>query len=156
MDDLSQYKPSGLLNKKSTTASNSTASQLKYHECEDACQPTDNADCLQMFVLKGTETVESHVLDRSFYRLGRDARLNQLSLLHESVSSQHAVLQYRLRNGRCRLYVMDLDSANGTRLNGAAVEGRRFYELLDGDVVQFAASTREYVFLRPKQHSATG
>ena len=47
-----------------------------------------------------------------------------------------------------RPYVMDLNSTNGTFLNGKRIEGARFYELLPQDVLKFGESTREYVLIR--------
>jgi len=44
-------------------------------------------------------------------------------------------------------YLLDLESANGTLLNGEHIEAGRYYELLPKDLVQFGASTREYVFM---------
>jgi smad nuclear-interacting protein 1 len=152
-DELSHFKPSGLLYSNLNANSSDINSKggpssvlLKYYECEDSCEPSNP---FSLFIFKESVVVEKLELSsRSYYHLGRDVKLNHLPLLHESVSSQHAVLQYRLRNDRCRLYLMDLDSANGTFLNGDEIEGKRFYEILDGDVVKFASSTREYVFMK--------
>lgn len=150
-DELSHFKPSGLLYSK---LNNEPASNrmLKYFECEDYCIPSksDPSSSFKLFVFKESTVLETFDLNsRSFYRLGRDEKINHIHLLHESISSQHAVLQYRLREGRCRLYLMDLDSSNGTMINGEIIlEGKRFYEILDGDVVKFGASTRDYVFMK--------
>lgn len=168
-DELSHFKPSGLLysNPEASTSANisaethpasSAASRsqlLKYHECEDSCDPLQYSCTFKLFVFKGSEVVETVDLGcRSYFRLGRDEAINQVPLLHESCSSQHAVLQYRCRADKCRLYLMDLDSSNGTRLNGEVqLEGKRFYEILDGDVVKFGASTRDYVFMRQNKTS---
>ena len=42
---------------------------------------------------------------------------------------------------------MDLETVNGTTLNGEKVEGGRFYQLMEKDVVKFGLSKREYVIL---------
>jgi smad nuclear-interacting protein 1 len=42
---------------------------------------------------------------------------------------------------------MDLDSTNGTFLQGEKIETGRYYELKEGDVVKIALSSREYVLL---------
>lgn len=77
---------------------------------------------------------------------------------HPSCSKQHAVLQFRYtekkdewgeRRGRVRLYVIDLESANGTSLNSEKLPGQRFVEVKSGDMLQFGESTREYVALLP-------
>ena len=165
-DELSHFKPSGMLYSNpdtlksastniSTDPSSLKHSQfLKYYECEDSCDPRrfPSSSTFKLFVFKGSTVIETIDLGgRSYFRLGRDESTNQIPLLHESCSSQHAVLQYRSRSGKCRLYLMDLDSSNGTKLNDEVqLEGKRFYEILDGDVVKFGASTRDYVFMRNK------
>ena len=159
-DELSHFKPSGLLystpqnEPQSTERSTSKTNLLKYYECEDSCDPRrfPPSSTFKLFVFKDTTVLDTIDLStRSYYRLGRDESLNHIPLLHQSISSQHAVLQFRCRDGRCRLYLMDLESANGTRINGEIeVEGKRFYEILDGDVIKFGASTRDYVFMKNK------
>lgn len=44
-------------------------------------------------------------------------------------------------------YLMDLESANGTQLNGEKIESLRFFELMEQDVIKFGLSSREYVLL---------
>lgn len=53
------------------------------------------------------------------------------------------------REAAVRLYVMDLESANGTVLNGERIPEGRFVECRSGDVLKFGESTREYVLLLP-------
>lgn len=45
---------------------------------------------------------------------------------------------------------MDLESTNGTYLNGNKIESARYYELLDKDVIKVGKSDREYVIMIPK------
>lgn len=160
-DELSHFKPSGLLYTTPQAiepilpTNSNPKNLLKYYECEDSCDPRrfPSSSTFKLFVFKDTAVLDTIDLStRSYYRLGRDSSLNHIPLLHQSISSQHAVLQYRHREGRCRLYLMDLGSANGTRINNGEVEveGMRFYEILDGDVVKFGASTRDYVFMKNK------
>jgi len=75
---------------------------------------------------------------------------------HPSCSKQHAVLQFRHvaktgefgdKEAGVRLYILDLDSANGTRLNKIKIEGRRYVEIKEGDLITFGESTREYVVM---------
>lgn len=70
---------------------------------------------------------------------------------HPSCSKQHAVLQFRHtesrnewgeKRGGVKPYLIDLESANGTRVNGEEVPRRRFVEVRSGDVVTFGESTR--------------
>ncbi len=48
-----------------------------------------------------------------------------------------------------RPYLIDLDSANGTMVNGDRIPGSRYIELKDKDMIQFGLSTREYVLMLP-------
>ena len=43
---------------------------------------------------------------------------------------------------------MDLESTNKTFLNGSEVEGARYYELREKDVIRFGQSVREYVLMK--------
>lgn len=97
--------------------------------------------------------------------MGRNTDIADIPLLHPSLSSQHAVLQYRAVPVRStaaatvvanvgempRLtvqpYIMDLESTNGTFLNGVQIDPARYYQLKKGDVLTFGASTREYVLM---------
>ncbi|CAN0272436.1 unnamed protein product [Ectocarpus fasciculatus] len=51
-----------------------------------------------------------------------------------------------------RPYIMDLDSTNGTLLNGEQIESARYIEMKEKDVVKFGTSTREYVLLHDKSN----
>lgn len=88
--------------------------------------------------------------------MGRDRKVVDFPLDHPSCSKQHAVLQYRLvpftrddgsQGKRVRPYLIDLDSANGTYINNKKIEARKYYELLEKDVIKFGYSSREYVLL---------
>lgn len=46
-------------------------------------------------------------------------------------------------------YIIDLESSNGTELNGEDVEAGRYYELRDKDILRFGGSEREYVIMLP-------
>ncbi|KAK1066373.1 hypothetical protein LTR74_007260 [Friedmanniomyces endolithicus] len=57
--------------------------------------------------------------------------------------------EYGDKSSKVKPYLIDLDTANGTKLNGKKVDGSKFVELLDGDVVAFGDSEREYVLMLP-------
>ena len=99
-----------------------------------------------------------HVSKQSAYLLGRNSDIADIPLLHPSLSGQHAVLQYRAvpvpsdkigapPRVSCQPYIIDLESTNGTFLNGVRIDAARYYQLKRGDILTFGASTREYVFL---------
>lgn len=43
---------------------------------------------------------------------------------------------------------MDLESANGTYLNGSKIDAARYYELRTHDVIRFADDSKEYVMMK--------
>ena len=45
-------------------------------------------------------------------------------------------------------YLIDLESTNGTILNGDTVEGAKYYELRDKDVIKFGTNPIDYVFMK--------
>ena len=93
---------------------------------------------------------------QSAYLLGRERKIADIPIDHPSCSKQHAVIQYRLvpyerPNGtmgrRIKPYVIDLESGNGTFVNGVKIDPRRYVELFEKDVLKFGFSSREYVLL---------
>lgn len=58
-----------------------------------------------------------------------------------STPLNHTTLQ------RCRPYVIDLGSSNGTLVNGTKIEAQRYYELKPQDCLKFGFSSREYVVM---------
>mmetsp|Transcript_18994 Transcript_18994/g.31612 ORF Transcript_18994/g.31612 Transcript_18994/m.31612 type:complete len:111 (-) Transcript_18994:97-429(-) len=90
--------------------------------------------------------------------LGRDRKVSDVPLDHPSCSSQHAVIvfrqisekdQYQQLTGKrvVRPYIIDLNSTNGTKLNGERIDPQRYYQLLEKDAIQFGFSSREFILL---------
>lgn len=103
---------------------------------------------------KGTEAPKIvHIHRQQGFLFGKDRRVVDIPTDHQTCSKQHAVLHYRLSpvDQVVKPYIMDLESLNGTFLNGEKVEPARYYELKEKDMVKFAMSSREYVIL----HSAS-
>ena len=82
------------------------------------------------------------------YLFGKDRRVADVPTDHQTCSKQHAVLHYRqTKSGLVKPYIMDLESVNGTFVNGDRIEASRYYELKEKDVLKFGMSTREFVLL---------
>ena len=82
------------------------------------------------------------------YLFGKDRRVAEVPTDHPTCSKQHAVLHYRqTKSGLVKPYIMDLESVNGTFVNGDRIEASRYYELKEKDVLKFGMSTREFVLL---------
>lgn len=130
---------------------------LKFSEPPEARAPNTQ---WRFYVFKKDELLETlHVSRQSAYLFGRNAEIADVPVSHPSLSSQHAVLQYRAlpnpETGKlnCQPYIMDLESTNGTFLNGVKIDAARYYQLKKGDVIKFGASTREYVLLTANTRS---
>ena len=114
----------------------------------------------RLYVFKegdGDDPIQTlHISKQSAYLFGRDKKVVDILVEHPSLSKQHCVLQYRAVNDkrdgklRCKPYLMDLGSTNGTVLNGKKLDDARYYELREQDVIKLGESTREYVLLADK------
>lgn len=64
---------------------------------------------------------------------------------------QYRSIAYKREDGskgrRIRPYIIDLGSGNGTFLNNERIEGQRYIELKEKDVLKFGFSSREYVLM---------
>lgn len=131
---------------------------VKYSEPPEARMPRKR---WRLYQFKGQEALPTLYIHRqSAYLIGRDRKVADLPVDHPSCSKQHAALQYRLvtyerPNGtvgkQIRLYLIDLESANGTFINGKKIESKKYVELIEKDVIKFGFSSREYVLLH--EHS---
>ena len=151
------YAPTGLLAAETNTVAN-TSIVLKYHEPPDSRLPPPSSPYL-LYIFKSSNLLSELPLhERSCWLFGREKMVADVAIEHPSCSKQHAVLQFRYvvkkdewgeKKGGVGLYVLDLDSANGTWLNGERVEERRYVEVRGGDVLRWGQSEREYVVLQP-------
>jgi smad nuclear-interacting protein 1 len=140
----------------SVAQADGTTVTLKYHEPAEARKPSPR-DVWKLFIFKGQDIVDTIELStRSCWLIGREMSVVDLSAEHPSISKQHAVIQFRYvekRNefgdkiGKVKPYLIDLESANGTKLNDGKVPDSRYLELRDKDMIQFGHSTREYVVM---------
>lgn len=132
---------------------------VKYSEPEDAHKPTRR---WRLYPFKGDQALEAIPLHRqSSYLVGRDRLIADIPTDHPSCSKQHAVIQFRAvrsqdellpKDGslpplRVKPYVIDLQSTNGTYVNGERIDDSRYVELKEQDLIKFGFSTRDYVLL---------
>ncbi|KAG3005742.1 hypothetical protein JG687_00001484 [Phytophthora cactorum] len=145
----------GALAKDQTTGNMQNGVVMKFSEPPEARQPTKR---YRLYVFKDDKNIATlHVHRKSAFLVGRDKAVADILTEHPSCSKQHAVLQYRMfqketKDGlgfeqEVRPYIMDLNSTNATFLNGHKIEGSRYIELKEKDVLKFGESTREYVLL---------
>lgn len=151
------WKPTGLLAKEANTVAG-TSTILKYHEPAEARKPPAKEQW-RMYVFKKKDLIDTvQLFQRSCWLTGRDKVVTDLTLEHPSISKQHAVIQFRHqtitneygdKTNKVRPYLIDLESANGTMLNGKPIATSRYVQLVDGDVITFGDSEREYVMMLP-------
>ncbi|KAJ5827052.1 hypothetical protein N7447_003815 [Penicillium robsamsonii] len=131
---------------------------LKYHEPPEARKPPSK-EAWRMYVFKGPDLLETvELAERSCWLVGRERMVVDFPLDHPSCSKQHAVLQFRFvekrneygdRIGKVKPYLIDLESANGSSINGETIPSGRYVEVMDKDVIRFGLSSREYVLMLP-------
>lgn len=129
---------------------------LKYHEPPEARKPPAKDDW-RLYVFKGNDQLDMVQLgERSCWLIGREKLVVDFPIEHPSCSKQHAAIQFRYvekknefgdKTGRVRPYLIDLESSNGSMVNGEVVPGGRYVEIRDRDVLKFGHSTREYVLM---------
>jgi len=127
---------------------------LKFTEPLDAVEPDRK---WRLYCYKGEEELPAMYIHRqSCFLVGKDIRVSDIHLEHESISGQHAVIQFREYKfmddegyliKEVRPYIIDLESTNGTILNGEKLEPARYYELRSTDLLKFGYSTRDYVIM---------
>lgn len=84
---------------------------------------------------------------QSAFLIGKDRSIVDIPTDHPSCSGQHAAIQFRFVKGLVKPYIIDLESTNKTILNGEPIASRRYYELIEKDVIKFGYSSREYVVM---------
>ncbi len=146
---------SGALAEDKNTGNVFNGVKLKWSEPPDARMPPPG---WRLYVFKDGKQVETlHLHRQSAYLFGRETLVCDHILMHGSASSQHAVIQFKLKETPSMTggpplrevvpYLLDLESTNGTKLNRKKVEGARYIELKPKDLLQFGESTRDYVLL---------
>ena len=145
---------SGALAKDENTGNVYKGHVLKWTEPDDARKPVDR---WRIYEYKNGEQVKVlHIHRQSAFLVGRIKDIADILTMHPSCSGQHAVLQFRLKILKDDLdevrvvlpYVMDLESTNGTFLNGERLAPARYVELREKDMLKFGSSSREYVLIR--------
>ena len=83
--------------------------------------------------------------------LGRKSDLCTVVIDHHTVSRRHAVVMHR---GDGTLHLLDLGSAQGTRINGQQLGAKVSSQLSDGDTVHFGQDPRTFKLSLPRATEA--
>ncbi|KAL4463524.1 hypothetical protein ABPG72_014927 [Tetrahymena utriculariae] len=147
------WTPSGILAQYQNNVNGVT---LKFTKPLDAEKPKEN---WSLYPFKGDEKFDViRLKGDSAFLVGKDPRVCYILCENSSVSSQHAVIQFRdikqmdygigQYTSIIRPYIMDLESTNGTLLNNEKIEPAKYIQLLPKDVLKFGFSQREYVLMK--------
>jgi len=139
------FEPSGLL---AVEDNSKNGVPLKFTMPPDSRQPSFKWR-LYVFSKQNEEGKVLHIHRFPGYLFGKDRRVVDVPTDHPTCSKQHAVLHYRVHSGTgsVRPYLMDLETVNGTFINGEKIEAAKYYEVKEQDRLKFGLSSREYVLL---------
>ncbi|KAJ9569734.1 hypothetical protein LTX96_0003699 [Nakaseomyces glabratus] len=153
---LPNFESSGLLELESN---NKNGIALKYVEPKDAISPLDyfkgstdktKYKCLLYKESTGKVIDEFELEAKNSYLIGRkddeeeENNIADILIPEETCSQQHCVIQFRkTENDSIKAYIIDLESSNGTVLNGNTIPQARYIELKNGDTIQFTADSRD-------------
>ena len=120
---------------------------------DSALPLSDNWRLYEFDTDDNTNTIK--LFKNACFLFGHDPRLSDdsnseikfINLTDDTVSKQHAVIQFRKRSNDVLPYLMDLNSTNHTFLNESVIDAGKYIELRHQDVIQFGKSDREYVLL---------
>ena len=98
-----------------------------------------------LIVVKGDGTGEEHVVARPRWLVGRGPGVDA-GFADPEMSQRHLRIEF----ARGRFHAIDLDSTNGTRVNGVGIESA---ELAHGDRIQAGAHVFQILIERREQRS---
>ena len=126
---------------------------IKYNEPQEASMSKTK---WRLYVFRNDEHFKPlHMHRQSAFLMGSDSRICDIPIISPSICKQHCVFQYMAVNRKVRgvekkvvlLFIYDLNSKNGTFLNGNKIIPEKYYELNNKDNLQFGLSSREYVLI---------
>ena len=151
------FEPSGILQKDLEMEYNKIMNNkilVNYNPPSDSIIPTDI-----WFFFKFTgdkkEPEETYkLINKEFFLIGKDPRICDIRIKQQNISRQHAVIQFRKikkdYNWDILPYLIDLNSTNGTYLNGDKIDNKKYYELRDKDELNFGDKKIDFVLMKMK------
>jgi pSer/pThr/pTyr-binding forkhead associated (FHA) protein len=91
-------------------------------------------------------TIKSFSLSvKSFFIIGRNKSLCDITLTNPTISRTHCVLQYQNNES---LFLYDLNSVYGTFINGEKINPLKYYKLKSGDIFKLRNSKKMFILNR--------
>ena len=120
----------------------------KIYEPPSWAGSNDSVESFSLDVLKDGLIINNISLSgKSYFMIGRQPDICDIALEHQSISRQHAVLQFRDDGA---LFLFDMGSAQGTYVNKKLCLTRVYQRMYVGDIMAFGASTRKYIVCGPE------
>ena len=151
------FEPSGILQRDLEFEYNKSMNNkilINYNPPSDSIIPTDI-----WFFFKFTENKKEpeetyKLINKEFFLIGKDPRICDIRIKQKNISRQHAVIQFRKIKKESEWeilpYLIDLNSTNGTYLNGEKIDNKKYYELRDKDELNFGDKKIDFVLMKMK------
>ena len=153
------FSPSGILLKDLEVEYNKSMNNkvsINYRPPNDSIMPSQNEIWfLFKFAEDKKEAEETYkLIEKEFYLIGKDPRVCDIRIKQKNISRQHAVIQFRKirkeKEWEIVPYLIDLNSTNGTYLNGDKIDNKKYYELRDKDELNFGDKKIDFLLMKTK------
>ena len=152
------FEPSGILQKDLQEQYNNSMNNkisINYKPPNDSIIPEDIWFLFKFLKEKNEASQTYKLVGKEFFLLGKDNRICDIHIKQKNISRQHAVIQFRkiLKDNKDSFilpYLIDLNSTNGTFLNGEKIDNSKYYELRDKDNLNFGDKKIDFVLMKMK------
>ena len=153
------FEPSGILLKDLEMDYNKSINSkiiINYNPPNDSIIPDKNEIWfLFKFSEDKKEDEETYkLINKEYFLIGKDPRICDIRIKQKNVSRQHAVIQFRKirkeKDWQILPYLIDLNSTNGTYLNGDKIDNKKYYELREKDQLNFGDKNIDFLLMKTK------
>ena len=128
---------------------------INYKPPNDSIIPEDIWFLFKFLKDKNEANETYKLVGKEFFLLGKDNRICDIHIKQKNISRQHAVIQFRkiIKGNKDTFilpYLIDLNSTNGTFLNGEKIDNSKYYELRDKDNLNFGDKKLDFVLMKMK------
>ena len=153
------FEPSGILLKDLEMNYNKSINSkiiINYNPPNDSIIPDKNEI---WFLFKFSEDKKEEeetykLIDKDYFLIGKDPRICDIRIKQKNISRQHAVIQFRKirkeKEWEIVPYLIDLNSTNGTYLNGDKIDNKKYYELREKDQLNFGDKNIDFLLMKTK------
>ena len=152
------FEPSGILLKDLEMEYNNKSLNdkilINYNPPSDSIIPNEIWFLFKFSENKKDEEETYKLIDKEFFLIGKDPRICDIRIKQKNISRQHAVIQFRKirkeKDWEILPYLIDLNSTNGTYLNGDKIDNKKYYELREKDQLNFGDKNIDFLLMKDK------